>query len=163
VPRHAIRWKVSGDTSNADVAVNILNAWSSTMTNIAGISPDRYLATGIYGYQYAECVELMRDYAGFTEENLAAATRLLKDVYWPSSREFLMNHLNQSSTHYWANWDLCNMASALSIGIVADDHDIYNFALDYFYSGVGMGSIDNLFWKVYDDEGLAQLEEVDRI
>jgi alginate lyase len=48
----ALRWKVSGDDAFADKAVEILNAWSSTLTAIGG-SSDKFLASGIYGYQLA--------------------------------------------------------------------------------------------------------------
>ena len=101
----------------------------------------------------------MRDYPGFSAANLSSAIDLLTNVYWPSNHDFLQNHLNQTNTHYWANWDLCNMASALSIGIVADDSTIYNYALDYFHTGIGNGQIDRFLWVNYTD-GTSQLQEV---
>jgi len=40
-------------------AIEILNEWSSTLTAIEGIS-DRFLASGIYGYQFANAGEILR-------------------------------------------------------------------------------------------------------
>lgn len=137
--------------------MDIINAWSSTTKFING-SADKYLAAGIYGYQFANCVELMRDYAGMSSQNLTSAINLLINVFWPLNKDFLDRH-NGFPHHYWANWDLPQIASGLSIGVLADDPSIYNFALDYFFNGIGQGSIHNLFWKVYD-EGLAQCQEV---
>jgi len=59
----ALRWKVSGDTAYADKAVSILNEWSSTLTSLQGTG-DRFLASGIYGYQFANVAEVMRTYSG---------------------------------------------------------------------------------------------------
>ncbi|OCF32022.1 hypothetical protein I317_07780 [Kwoniella heveanensis CBS 569] len=158
--QHALRWKISGDKGYADDAVAIINAWSSTLKTIDG-SSDTALASGIYGYEFANCVELMRDYEGLTADNLAAAIGTLKNVFLPTSKLFLSSHWGNSVTHYWANWDLCNMAAVLSIGIVADDLEVYNYALDYFYNGKGMGAIHNFLWVTYPD-GTAQLEESGR-
>lgn len=152
---------MSGDDRYAIEAVSIINAWSTTLTSIAGVASDRYLAAGIYGYQYAQCVELMRSYGGFSSSNLTSAISMLKSVVWPSNQAFLLYHLNQTTTHYWANWDLCNLASAISIGIVADDSEIYQFAIDYFLNGDGEGAIDHWLWKTYSDD-TAQIEEVSR-
>ncbi len=44
----ALRWRISGDTKYADKSVEIMNAWSSTLTKITG-STDADLAAGIYG------------------------------------------------------------------------------------------------------------------
>ena len=42
-------------------AVEILNAWASTLTAIEEL-PDRFLASGIYGYQLANGAEIMRGF-----------------------------------------------------------------------------------------------------
>ena len=57
----AVHWKVSGDTAYADRAVLFLNAWSSTMKALNG-NADRFLAAGIYGYQWANAAEIMRSF-----------------------------------------------------------------------------------------------------
>lgn len=46
----AIRWKISGDSAYADASIKVLDDWSNKLTNIIGTS-DKYLASGIYGYQ----------------------------------------------------------------------------------------------------------------
>ena len=55
----ALRWYISGDTAYADKAVEIVNAWSYMLTNITGTS-DKSLASGIYGYEFANAAEIMR-------------------------------------------------------------------------------------------------------
>ncbi|MGN1097674.1 MAG: hypothetical protein ACI4SS_02130, partial [Clostridia bacterium] len=60
----ALKWKLKGDKECGETAKDILNAWSSTLKSIGG-NADRYLAAGIFGYQMANCAEIMRDYPGF--------------------------------------------------------------------------------------------------
>lgn len=161
--QHALRWKISDDAAYAKEAVDIVNAWSSTMKTINGTSPDRYLAAGIYGYQFANVVELLRDFPGFSDQNLTSAVRLLNDAFLPSNVDFLTQHNSHGpdDVHYWANWDLCNYGSALAIGIVSDNQTTYDFAMDYFHNGKGRGSIGNYLWKTYDDD-TAQGQEAGR-
>jgi len=92
-------------------------------------------------------------------------------VFYPQNAYFLDTHgggnpdypvgaeNTPSSFDQWANWDLCNMASVIAIGILADDQAMFDNAVNYFYSGIGEGRIDHLVWKIYED-GLGQVQEV---
>jgi hypothetical protein len=74
-------------------------------------------------------------------------------------------HNGAAVDHYWANWDLCNLASALSIGILADNQTMFDRGIDYFKNGAGNGAITKALWKVYDNvdgQDLAQYQESGR-
>ena len=157
-PRLAIRWKVTGDAAFGTAAVNVINAWSSTLKEISGNS-DKYLASGIYGYQFANAAEILRDFDGFSDDDLAAAAAMLTDVFYPMNHRFFLEHNDAADDHYWANWDLANMATMLAAGILADNQTMFDEAVNYFYNGTGNGAIEKLFWIVYDD-GTAQVQEV---
>lgn len=156
--QNALRWKIAGETANGDAARDILNAWSATLTTLTG-NADRYLASGIYGMQFANAAELMRDYPGFDLERFK---QMMLGVFYPLNNRFLIEHNDACITNYWANWDLCNMASIMAIGILCDDRAKYDQALDYFENGAGNGSIKNAVPFVYDAEGLAQWQESGR-
>ncbi|MEV6497083.1 alginate lyase family protein [Streptomyces prunicolor] len=159
--QNALRWKVGGTEANAVCAANILNAWSSTLTSVTG-NADRFLAAGLYGWQFANACELMRDYSGF---NLAAAQQMLANVFYPLNNSFLTNHNDACITNYWANWDLCNMASILAIGILNEDSAKYDQAVSYFKSGAGNGSIAHAVPYLYTDSdgyALGQWQESGR-
>ena len=66
----------------------------------------------------ANAAELMRGHAGF---DLAAFQKMMVRVFYPLNNSFLTNHNGACITNYWANWDLCNMASIMAIGILNDD------------------------------------------
>ncbi|MEU9345016.1 alginate lyase family protein [Streptomyces sp. NPDC048278] len=159
--QNALRWKVAGTAANGDTAVKILNAWSSTLTTLTG-NADRFLAAGIYGWEFCQAAELMRGYAGF---DLAAFQAMMVDVFYPLNNSFLTNHNDACITNYWANWDLCNTASVMAIGILTDDAAKYDQAVTYFTSGAGNGSIEHAVPYLYTDSdgyGLGQWQESGR-
>jgi hypothetical protein len=135
----ALRWKVSGDTAYADHAVRFLNAWSSTLTAIEG-NADRFLAAGIYGYQFANAAELMRDYPGWAAADFARFQNMMLTVFYPMNHHFLVKHNDADITNYWANWDQCALASILAIGVLCDRQDLYDEAIDYYRNGQGNGA-----------------------
>ena len=135
--QNALRWKISGDTTHGDAARDILNAWSGTLTKLDGGS-DATLAAGIYGYQWANAAEIMRGYNGFDMDRFKT---MLLNVFYPGNDGFLATHWGRCIEHYWANWDLCNLASMLAIGIFCDDKAKFDRAIDYFKNGGGNGAI----------------------
>ena len=62
----ALRYHGSGNSAYADKAVEILNAWGSTLTGFEGDS-NAGLRAGLYGWQLACAAELMHDYSGWAE------------------------------------------------------------------------------------------------
>ncbi|MCD5995711.1 alginate lyase family protein [Pseudomonas sp. CDFA 602] len=156
----ALRWKVSGDAAYADKAVSVLDAWSRKLTHIDGTS-DKFLASGIYGYQLANAAEIMRTYPRWPAQDFNRFKSLMLDVFYPMNHDFLVNHNGAKIDHYWANWDLANMDSMIAIGILTDRRDIYDEAVEYFKHGKGNGAIDHVVWKLYPD-GLGQTQESGR-
>ncbi len=153
----ALVWSINGSEEHGEKACEFLNSWSSTMTALTG-NADRFLAAGIYGYELANAAELMRNHPSFDKE---AMEDLLLNVFYPINKDFLTNHNGAHIGNYWANWDLCNIACVMSIGIFTDREDIYNEAIHYYKNGVGMGSVYNTMPFVFDD-GTAQWQESGR-
>ncbi len=155
--QNALRWKIKGDTACGNKARDILNAWSGTLTKIDG-SSDKFLASGLYGYEIANAAEIMRGYSGF---DLARFQTMMKNVFYPMNHDFLVNHNGACISHYWANWDACNIASMLAIGILCDDQAKFDEAVNYFKSGAGNGAYGKVAPFVYTG-GLAQNQESGR-
>ncbi|MFJ8542322.1 alginate lyase family protein [Streptomyces sp. NPDC093586] len=159
--QNALRWRVGGTEANARCAAGILNAWSSTLTTVTG-NADRFLAAGIYGWQLANAAELLRDHPAF---DLASFQEMMADVFYPLNNQFLTRHNDACVTNYWANWDLCNMASVLAIGILNEDRAKYDQAVAYFRSGAGNGSITHAVPYLHTDSdgyALGQWQESGR-
>jgi Alginate lyase len=155
--QNALRWRISGSAAHGDKARDILNAWSGTFRTLTG-NADRFLAAGIYGYQFANVAEIMRGYSGF---DLNRFKTMMLNIFYPMNNDFLRNHNTACITNYWANWDLCNMNSILAIGILCDDQAKIDQAINYFKSGAGNGSILHAIPFLHSG-GLAQWQESGR-
>ncbi|OQE15313.1 hypothetical protein PENFLA_c032G01430 [Penicillium flavigenum] len=135
----SLRWLIGGNTSYADHAVEILNDWGSTLRDING-TEDKFLAAGLYGYQFANAAELLRVYPGWTKANQTIFADMLNDVFAKYNFDFLENH-NYKSSFYYANWDLCNIASLMAIGIFSDNRTMYDYAAHYWQYGLSDSSV----------------------
>jgi hypothetical protein len=155
--QNAVRWRITGTATHRDCAVRILNAWSGTLQEING-SADRWLASGIYGYQAANAAELVRDAPGFDRPRFQS---MLANIFYPMCDHFLRVHNGACITNYWANWDLCNMAAIMAIGVFNDDGAKFDQAVDYFWNGAGNGSINNAIPFVHSGQ-YAQWQESGR-
>ena len=158
--QNALRWKLSGDKAHADRAVTILNSWADVCKNIGG-DTNASLASGIYGYAFANAAELMRDYEGWDSDDFKKFQNWMLDVWYPRCIGFLRGRhntwLNTGNTggmrpgHYWSNWGLCNVVAVMSIGILCDDVFIYNQGVSY-YKHDQVGSYkDNPGSPIYND------------
>ncbi|MDR2021491.1 MAG: alginate lyase family protein [Treponema sp.] len=159
----ALRWKISGTSSFAGRAVYILNSWADTCTEVTGDS-NLCLAAGLYGYQFAVAAELLRDYSGWNAGDFADFKQWMLDVFYVKNLDFLTRHNDTYDDHYWANWDLCNLASVLAIGILTDRRDIYNFGIDYLQNGNGNGNFYKFINYIHtvNGEELGQIQESGR-
>jgi hypothetical protein len=156
----ALDWRVSGDVRRGAAAARILNAWAHTLTSVTGTS-DKFLASGIYGYQLAVAGETLRDFLDWAPADRAAFRQMLLTVFAPMNSDFLQHHNDAKIDHYWANWDLANTASLMAIGVFADRRDLYVQARDYYLHGTGNGAILHAAWQTYYG-GLAQWQESGR-
>ena len=144
--QNALRWKIEDNKACAEAAIRILMAWANTTKAIGGDS-NYALAAGLYGYQFAQAAELMRDYEGWSREDFNTFKQWMLSVWYPSAIGFLRGRNGtwenagkwwQAPGHYWSNWGLCNTLCVISIGILCDDVYIYNQGMSYFkYDQVG--------------------------
>ncbi|GGM90682.1 hypothetical protein GCM10011578_008180 [Streptomyces fuscichromogenes] len=155
--QNALRYHVTGESAYADTAVAVLNAWSAALTAVNG-SADRFLAAGLYGYQFANAAELVRDHGDF---ELARFQEMLSKLFGAVSDDFLVRHNNAVVSNYWTNWDLASMACVLATGVFCDDRAQVTRAVDYFKHGAGLGAIRNAIPVVYED-GLGEWLEAGR-
>jgi hypothetical protein len=135
----ALRWKISGDENYAKKSIEIMNAWSQLLTGIGG-STDAALCAGIQGYEFANAGEIMRTYSGWAAADFKRFQDMMVNVFYKINTDFLVRHNGTEITHYWANWDLCQMASILAIGVLCDDQALFDEAVNYFKGGWGNGS-----------------------
>ncbi len=146
--QNALRWKIGGTRENADAAVRIMMAWANACKAVGG-DTNMSLAAGIYGHEFANAAELMRDYDGWSKEDFAKFKQWMIDVFYNKSIDFLRRRhdtwlnarnasLGERPGHYWSNWGLCNALCVMSIGILCDDVHMYNQGVSFYkYDHVG--------------------------
>lgn len=146
--QNALRWKIGGTRENADAAVRIMMQWVRECNGLGG-DTNISLAAGIYGYEWANAAELMRDYDGWSREDFDAFRRWIIRVFYNPAIDFLRRrhdtwlnfryaNLGERPGHYWSNWGLCNALCVASIGILCDDVHMYNQGLSFYkYDHVG--------------------------
>lgn len=155
-----IRWYVTGDTAYADKAVQICNAWSAvvntvpTGTDIPGLS-------GIPVAEFAYVGEILRIYSGWAPADFARFKTMMLTYWYPVCHDFLTRHNDTCDSHYWANWDACNIGALIGIGVLCDDQAIYDEGVEYFKNGPGSGSIGHAVYFIHPD-GLGQWQESGR-
>ena len=135
--QNALRWKIEGNKACAKHAVDVLMQWARKTTKVTGNS-DQYLAYGLYGYEFAQAAELMRDYEGWKRDDFRTFQRWMLEVWYPGCADFARRRNGtwensgkwwQAPGHYWSNWSLANDLALLSIGVLCDDVFIYNQGL----------------------------------
>lgn len=148
----ALRWKISKDVQCAEAAAKILTAWGATLTSL-GDADDNYLTAGMQGHQLANAAELLRDYIPFAESGLTTLVDMMNTVFL-SKNLFFLNHLAPSEhnvKHFFANWELSQIASAIAIAVLSDNQTVFDFAVDYFKHGTGNGAIGNAITNIVSE------------
>jgi hypothetical protein len=153
-----LRWKISQNTSFADAASNILHAWATDLTAFGG-GDDKYLTAGLQGYEFANAAELLRDYQPFVDNVLPAVVEMANNIFIPMHYRWL-NHEEPSEhniLHFFANWELCNIASAMAMAVVTENQTVWDFAVNYFKTGDGTGGINNAINNIVEEPGTGAL------
>lgn len=132
--QQALMWTLSDDPRYAANAIQILNAWSSTLKSIEG--HDAPLAAGLNGFKFAAAAELIRyTQAGWSSQDIAAAEAMFRNVFYPVIKDF--------APYANGNWDSSCMKAMMAIGVFTDDWGLFNRSLDYYYNGPFDGALTN--------------------
>jgi hypothetical protein len=120
----AIKWVASGDPSYAHAAINIINAWSSTVQTVA----NEPMRNGLGSNQMAEAAEILahgfNGSAGWAPVDIARAKTWFKAVIYP--------HLKDGAS---ANWGTSAMSGIMSMAVFCDDQEMFDRAVDAYKHG----------------------------
>ncbi|KAJ6177778.1 Chondroitin AC/alginate lyase [Penicillium mononematosum] len=131
---------------------------ATTLISIDG-GDDKYLTAGLQGYELANAAELLRDYQPFVDNVLPAVVEMANNIFIPMHYRWL-NHEEPSEhnvLHFFANWELCNVASAMAMAVITDNQTVWNFAVNYFKTGDGTGAINNAITNIIEEPGTGAL------
>lgn len=142
--QNALMYWFTGEEGHARTAIEVLDAWCSTLRTIGG--HDKQLAAGLYGFKLVAAAELMR-YSDFAWDRakIEQAVKMFREVLYPVIRDF--------ATFANGNWDGACMKAMMAIGVFCDDREIFDRAVKYYFEGSGNGRITHY---VVNEDGQCQ-------
>jgi hypothetical protein len=146
--QNAVMWAITGDPAHALKTIEILNAWSSTLTAITG--NDAILAASLDGFKLANAAEIIRyTNAGWSGADVTAADNLFKTVFYPIIQNF--------APFANGNWTAGCIKAMLAFGIFTDDKAMFSRAINWVEKGSDDGALTN-----YVINGKGQCQESGR-
>jgi Alginate lyase len=117
---HALRWYITGDTRYANKAVQIMDAWSGTVTDHTNSNAP--LQTGWAGASWSRAAEIIRHtYSGWPVDRVNRFATMLRTVYLPE--------IINGSPNTNGNWELIMMDATIGIGVFLDDRAVFDKAV----------------------------------
>jgi hypothetical protein len=130
--QNALMWCVTGEDAHARKAIEILNAWSSTLTAMDGL--DAPLSAGLNGFKFLNAAELMRHASSaWQPADIARFERLVRGPILAPLKEF--------APYANGNWDGACIKTLLAAGVFCDDPALFERAVRYYRSGSGNGRL----------------------
>ena len=127
---HALQWALAGNSANADKAIEILNAWSSTLQHINGTTSQGMVVWGWNGCHLVNAAELLRFYvqpdgktSGWSAEDIAQFQKMLA-IGQEVIKDFMPS--------FNGNWDAAMMNTMLCTAIFNDDQAMFDKVIDHF-------------------------------
>ena len=117
----ALAWYISGNAAYAQESINLMDAWSATITGHTNSNAP--LQTGWAGSSWARAGELIRYTYNGGWPNMSRFEDMLRNVYLPE----VIQGSNSNG-----NWELVMMEAAVGISVFLDDKTDYDTAMNKF-------------------------------
>jgi hypothetical protein len=115
----ALLWSYTGDSSHAERAIQIMNAWSNTITDHTGSNAP--LQAGWAAEVWPRAAEIIRyTYSGWNNADIEQFETMLRKVYLPEVKN-----------GWWGgnNWDLTMIDATMAIAVFIEDKSLFDHAL----------------------------------
>ncbi|MDC0325120.1 alginate lyase family protein [bacterium] len=133
---HALQWCLTGKQVHASKAIEILNAWSAKLESVSG--HDAKLLIGMDGVKFCNAAELIRHTdANWAAEDQELFLQMLRQIFYPTIKDFYPTANG--------NWDASMIQTMLAMGVLLDDHAMFDRAVNYYLDGEGNGAIERYF------------------
>ncbi len=142
--QNAVMWAITGDKAFAEKAIEIINAWSSTLKSITG--RDAVLMAGLGPFKMVNAAEIIRyTNAGWKDADIKQAERHFKEVVYPVIKNY--------APFANGNWDAAALKTVMAIAVFCEDRPAFEDALKYYTNGHGNGRLAHY---VINEEGQIQ-------
>ena len=131
--KEALQWALTGNPANAAKAIEVLNAWSSTLqTIVIHEKPSEKLAIGCSVPDLVNAAELLcharpeGKTSGWAEADIQRFKKMLGLVY---------EVIKDFQPVYNGNWDALMMNSMACMGVFLDDRAMFDRAVNHYLKG----------------------------
>jgi hypothetical protein len=132
--QNALMWALTGQQGYANKAIEIIDAWSSTLKSITG--RDAVLMAGLGPFKMVNAAEILRyTHSGWSAAAIENTEKHFREVIYPVIKDF--------APFANGNWDAAAMKTMMAIGVFCNDRAIFERALHYYINGAGDGSLLN--------------------
>ncbi|QDT09624.1 DUF6250 domain-containing protein [Planctomycetes bacterium K23_9] len=133
---HALQWGLTHKEAHARKAIEILNAWATTLQSVSG--HDARLLVGMDGVVFCNAAELLRHTSPlWPDADQKQFERMLRQVFYPVIKDFYPTANG--------NWDASMIQTMIAMGIFLDDRAMFDRAAKYYVAGTGNGAIEKYF------------------
>lgn len=116
--QNALLWYLTGNSAHANKAMQILNGWASTLTNINGA--DARLTAGLQGHKFICAAEIIRHTgAGWSQAQINTCSNFIRTVLLPLNRMY-----------GGGNWGNIGAISQMAAGVFLEDEAEFNDAIN---------------------------------
>lgn len=142
--QNAVMWAITGEKAYAERAIEIINAWSSTLKSITG--RDAVLMAGLGPFKMVNAAEIIRyTKAGWSELDIKKTETHFKEIIYPVIKDF--------APFANGNWDAAAIKTVMAIGVFCNDREIFERGLRYYVDGWGNGRLTHY---ILNEEGQIQ-------
>ncbi|MCD0487637.1 alginate lyase family protein [Pedobacter sp. MC2016-14] len=142
--QNAVMWTITGEKAYAEKAIEIVNAWASSLKSITG--RDAVLMAGLGPFKMVNAAELLRyTNSGWKEKDIKQAELHFKTIIYPVLQNFAL-FAN-------GNWDAAALKTVMAIGVFCNDRSIFERGLRYYVNGAGNGRLSHY---VINNDGQVQ-------
>ncbi|KAJ7809514.1 chondroitin AC/alginate lyase [Mycena olivaceomarginata] len=124
--QNALMWKLTGIELHAAKAIEIMDAWSSTLKSVDPNYLDMQLASSLGPSIMTNAAEIIRyTSAGWTASGISRFSSMLNNVFYPR----LNNH---TGVQYEANVGTGNTKALMAFGVFTENTTMYNEAISLY-------------------------------
>lgn len=136
--QNVLMWALTGDSAHAEKSLELLLGYAHTLKRIPDTN-DAPLLAGIEGWKIAYATEMLRHtYCGMTDSQFNEICVMIRTVFIP-----VMDRFFNRKAYTNGNWGAILTKAYMALGILFDDVDMYNRAVDFYLHANDNGTIAN--------------------
>ncbi|KAK9489356.1 chondroitin AC/alginate lyase [Lipomyces doorenjongii] len=126
---NALMFYITGDSAHAAKSAEILSSWANTLQLLNGT--DAQLTAGLYGPQFVNAAEIIREYYhAWNQSEIAVFKKMILDIFYPPASQTTPSPTQKYP--FLANWGSAGEKALVQFGVFLDNETMYNEGLSLY-------------------------------